>query len=85
MVEKNTVEAKTAEALLMGESRMKSYDSTIEILASGKPILTFTHDRRVIIEGDVYEAAKVFWDVLTTQILPKSWTVEVRSDEKAPS
>ena len=44
--------------------------------AEHKEVLRITGDRRVIVSGDIYEAAKVFWDVVI-QIAPKGFSVEV--------
>ena len=44
---------------------------------SDRPFVTFTPDRKVIVEGDVYVAAEVFWEAVRT-VLPQSWTMEVR-------
>lgn len=44
-----------------------------------KPILTVTPDRRLIIERDIYEAAREFWQVVI-QNAPPDWVLE-RAEE----
>ena len=45
-----------------------------------KEVIRITHDRRVIISGDIYEAAKAFWDAVI-QITPQGYSAEVNTDD----
>ena len=46
------------------------------INTENREFLRITHDRRVIIEGDIYEAGKAFWD-LVKQMTPPGYKLEV--------
>jgi len=59
-----------------GDIRFYPEPTSYAIWFEGKPVVTFTQERKVIIEGDIYEAASKFWEILKTT-LPQEWTMEV--------
>lgn len=40
-----------------------------------RELFTITPDRRVLIPGDLYEAARGFWEIVK-EIAPEGWKVE---------
>lgn len=59
---------------LLAEDVMEPY--MVFTNANLKEVIRITQDRRVIISGDIYEAAKTFWDSVI-RIAPQGYSAEV--------
>lgn len=59
----------------MGFYGVQPDTAVVFCFGSGQEVLRITKDSEVIVAGDVYEAAKGFWEAVQ-QTAPEGWTVK---------
>lgn len=51
------------------------------IVVNDKTVLRITHDRKVILETDIYEAAEGFWEAVKATLRVNGWELEINNNE----